>query len=179
MKTNITLKQILIEEAEQAYNVTEKLFRKVTDNELQWKPEAGKNWMNISQVMMHIVNVGCGKAIRAVIIGKWSVPKSVDADGKETKMYLLPAEKQPSIESVKKALEMLEEDRKLTLQSINDVEESRMVSNRFTAPWGGSEATLFQHIRLMITHLNQHKGQLFYYLKLMGKDVNTGDLWGM
>ncbi len=30
----------------------------------------------------------------------------------------------------------------------------------------------------MIEHLKQHKGQLFYYLKLQGKPVNTSDLWG-
>jgi len=30
----------------------------------------------------------------------------------------------------------------------------------------------------MIQHLNQHKGQLFYYLKLQGKPVSTPDLWG-
>jgi len=31
----------------------------------------------------------------------------------------------------------------------------------------------------MIAHLVQHKGQLFYYLKLMGKDVSTADLWNV
>jgi hypothetical protein len=31
----------------------------------------------------------------------------------------------------------------------------------------------------MIQHLAQHKGQLFYYLKLQGKPVNTAHLWGM
>jgi uncharacterized damage-inducible protein DinB len=31
----------------------------------------------------------------------------------------------------------------------------------------------------MVLHITQHKGQLFYYLKLMGKPVNTSDLWGM
>jgi uncharacterized damage-inducible protein DinB len=30
----------------------------------------------------------------------------------------------------------------------------------------------------MVEHLNQHKGQLFYYLKLQGKPVKTPDLWG-
>jgi hypothetical protein len=30
-----------------------------------------------------------------------------------------------------------------------------------------------------IHHLQQHKGQLFYYLKLQGKPVNTEHLWGM
>lgn len=31
----------------------------------------------------------------------------------------------------------------------------------------------------MVDHLKQHKGQLFYYLKLQGQPVKTGDLWGM
>ena len=29
----------------------------------------------------------------------------------------------------------------------------------------------------MIWHLGQHKAQLFYYLKLQGKNVNTMNLW--
>lgn len=37
--------------------------------------------------------------------------------------------------------------------------------------------TLFQQISHMIGHLGQHKGQLFYYLKLQGKDVNTMTLY--
>lgn len=45
------------------------------------------------------------------------------------------------------------------------------------APWGGPERTLFQHCYEMIWHLGQHKGQLFYYLKIQGKDVNTIHLW--
>jgi hypothetical protein len=31
----------------------------------------------------------------------------------------------------------------------------------------------------MVDHLFCHKNQLFYYLKLMGKPVDTGSLWGM
>ena len=31
----------------------------------------------------------------------------------------------------------------------------------------------------MAEHLAQHKAQLFYYLKLQGKDVNTMHLYGM
>ncbi|MDE0394080.1 MAG: hypothetical protein OYK82_04805, partial [Gammaproteobacteria bacterium] len=37
--------------------------------------------------------------------------------------------------------------------------------------------SLFQHCNGMIWHLAQHKGQLFYYLKLQGKPVNTMHLW--
>jgi hypothetical protein len=32
---------------------------------------------------------------------------------------------------------------------------------------------------MSVQHLAQHKGHLFYYLKLQGKPVHTGDLWGM
>ena len=31
----------------------------------------------------------------------------------------------------------------------------------------------------MVGHLANHKAQLFYYLKLLGKDVNTMHLYGM
>jgi hypothetical protein len=31
----------------------------------------------------------------------------------------------------------------------------------------------------MVDHLKAHKGQLFYYLKLQGKPVNTHDYWGV
>jgi hypothetical protein len=47
------------------------------------------------------------------------------------------------------------------------------------APWGGRERSLFQQFLEMLKHLAQHKGQFFYYLKLMGKDVKTADLWGV
>jgi hypothetical protein len=30
----------------------------------------------------------------------------------------------------------------------------------------------------MVDHLASHKSQLFYYLKLMGRPVHTGSLWG-
>jgi len=38
---------------------------------------------------------------------------------------------------------------------------------------------LGHHLLQMVEHLNSHKSQLFYYLKMQGKPVNTGDLWGM
>jgi hypothetical protein len=37
---------------------------------------------------------------------------------------------------------------------------------------------LGQRLLQMVAHLAQHKAQLFYYLKLQGKPVHTGHLWG-
>ena len=34
-----------------------------------------------------------------------------------------------------------------------------------------------QELLEMVAHLNSHKHQLFYYLKLQGKPVGTADLW--
>jgi len=31
----------------------------------------------------------------------------------------------------------------------------------------------------MVAHLEMHKSQLYYYLKLLGRDVNTSHLWGV
>jgi uncharacterized damage-inducible protein DinB len=179
MTTVITLKQILIEEAKATYGVTEKLFHKVAEDELQWKPATGKNWMTIGQLLMHCANFGCGKAVQGFITGDWGNPEDTGSEEQNAEINLPPAEKLLSVESVKQALELLASDKSLTLKCFAEVDESELLSKKLTAPWGGPEASLFQHLLLMITHLTQHKGQLFYYLKLMGKDVNTGDLWGM
>ncbi|UCG88721.1 MAG: hypothetical protein JSW71_09365 [Gemmatimonadota bacterium] len=64
------------------------------------------------------------------------------------------------------------------MSSIEAAGAANLLERKVTAPWGGPELSLFQQILRVIAHLAQHKGQLFYYLKLMGRDVNTGDLWG-
>ena len=46
------------------------------------------------------------------------------------------------------------------------------------APWDPTPMVLGRRLLEMVYHLNTHKSQLFYYLKLMGRSVNTGNLWG-
>ena len=59
--------------------------------------------------------------------------------------------------------------------------EANLEGQITTAPWepDAPKNRWAMHLFGMVVHLNQHKGQLFYYLKLMGRDVNTGHLWGM
>jgi uncharacterized damage-inducible protein DinB len=179
MNAHITLKQVLLEEAEATYNVTEKLFGKVADEELMWKPAAGKNWMTVGQLLMHCANYGCGKAVQGFVKGEWDLTEDAELHDLDVEQQHIPPPAALSyVESVGQALELLLADRRLALRCIGEVEEADLLAKRFTAPWGGPELTLFQHLSLMIAHLAQHKGQLFYYLKLMGKDVNTSDLWG-
>jgi len=178
METSISLKQVLLEEAEATFTITEKLFRRVADDELSWKPTTGKNWMTVGQLLMHCASFGCGKAVQGFVRGDWQLPEDVTLEDSEATEHVPPAAVMPSVDSVDHALELLANDRRLALDCIREVEEDELLAKRFAAPWGGPENTLFQHLLLMIEHLAQHKGQLFYYLKLMGREVNTSDLWG-
>ena len=174
----MTLTNILIMEAETVYNITEKLFNRVSNNELMWTPSTGNNWMTMGQLLMHCASFGCGKALQGFVKGDWGLPEGIKIEDLGAEEHIPPSNKLPSVESIKQALELLDEDKKLALNCIKEVDEAKLLDKPFTAPWGGPELFLFQHLLHMIVHLTQHKGQLFYYLKLMGKDLNTQDLWG-
>jgi hypothetical protein len=175
----LTLKQILLEKAETTYTITQKLFRLVSDGELSWKPASGKNWMTVGQLLMHCANFGCGKAIQGFVKGDWEMLDNEASQNSDEVEHIPPASALPTVKTVKEALELLEKDRKVAQSCINEVDEDDLLIGGIIAPWGGPELSLFQQLLLMMEHLAQHKGQLFYYLKLMGKKVNTADLWGV
>lgn len=173
------LKDILLNEAETVYIVTKNLFALVSNDELQWMPESGKNWMTVGQLLMHCASFGCGKAVQGFVKGDWGLPEGSKIEDLNEEDHVPPQSVLPGVENIEEASKLLEEDRKLTISCISDVDESELLTRSLTAPWGGRELTLFEHLLQMVAHLNQHKGQLFYYLKLMGKNVNTKDLWGV
>ncbi len=176
----MTLNDVLTQEAEVTYTVTRQLFRRVSDADLGWRPATeGVGWMTMGQLLMHCAAYGCGKAVQAFVTGDWgSVAGGEGVEAAEAAAHLPPASALPTVESVEQALALLEEDRTLTLRWIASAGADELLGARQAAPWGGSPLTLFQHLLHMIAHLAQHKGQLFYYLKLMGHDVRTPDLWG-
>ena len=167
------LKSSLIREARTAYTISEKLFRRVTDPELSWKPQSGKNWMTMGQLLMHCASYGCGKAVQGFVNDRWDIPENND-----DALHIPTVDTLPSVQSVEQALDLLSTDRHVALQCLEKVSENDLLTKKVVAPWGGPDLFLYQHLSLMIRHLEQHKGQLFYYLKLMGKDVSTKDLWG-
>jgi hypothetical protein len=172
------LKDVLLKEAEETYLITEKLFHRVADDELSWKPATGKDWMTVGQLMMHCASFGCGKAIQGFVKGDWGLPAGARLEDLGAEDHVPPPAALPSVESVEHALGLLAEDRNLTVSCIVEAEEGELLGEAFTAPWGGPKLPLFHHLLRMVAHLAQHKGQLFYYLKLMGKEVDTKDLWG-
>ncbi len=171
-------KQLLKAETESAYTVTEKLLDKVAPDTLDWKPATGANWMTVGQLLMHMTS-GCGAAFKAFITGDWGLPPGVKMEDLPPEEMLPPAEKLPTIDSVDTAQKLLAEDKALAFQMLDQVSEEDLANKEMAAPWApGIKYALGRHLLQMVQHTNQHKGQLFYYLKLQGKPVNTADLWG-
>lgn len=168
----MSLAEILKQDAKGMYRATEGLFKQVDD--LEWKPTTGQNWMTTGQLLKHCTEA-CGQTIKGFVVDGWGVPAG--ADPSEAEGMIPRAEDMGSVSSVQEALDLLAEDKALCMKTLTGVEDKRLLTERSAAPWGGPEVTLLQHCSGMIWHLGQHKGQLFYYLKLQGKDLNTFDLW--
>ncbi len=170
--------ELLKSEIEITYATTLRLLDRVNPDSLGWKPASGANWMTVGQLLKHISNA-CGSACKGFISGDWGLPAGVKLEDLPPEEMLPPAEKMPGIESVEKAREILLEDKAATLQMIDQVGEHDLAFRKVAAPWApGEEFALGWHLLQMVRHLDRHKGQLFYYLKLQGKPVSTIDLWG-
>jgi uncharacterized damage-inducible protein DinB len=161
-----------------AYTTTSRLFDKVDPQTLNWKPATGSNWMTLGQLIKHITDA-CGLGCRAFVTGEWVLPDGKRYEDLSPEEVLPPAEKLPTIHSMGEAQRSLERDRAVALQAIDQASEQDLSSKQIAAPWApGVTQPLGQHLLHMVQHLERHKTQLFYYLKLQGKSVNTVDLWG-
>lgn len=172
----MTLNEILEQDASGVYRTAEGLFRLVDDSELGWKPATGSNWMTVGQLLKHCTEA-CGKTVQGFVTEDWGMPAGSSPEDLPPEEIIPGAESLPSASSVAEALRLLAEDRTLAMKLFSEVSEDRLLNERSAPPWGGPERTLYQHLNEMIWHLGQHKGQLFYYLKLQGKDVNSMNLW--
>jgi uncharacterized damage-inducible protein DinB len=133
--------------------------------------------MSVGQLLHHC-SEGCGAALRGFVTGDWGLPEGQSFEDLPPDQQLPPAEAMPRVDSVEQALARLAQDRQAAYEALDQAGERRLLTDVSAAPWGGPPLTLFQHLLHMIGHLDVHKGQLFYYLKLQGRDVNTTHLWG-
>jgi len=170
--------ELLSREIERVYDVTDHLMDEGSDKDLGWKPSTGSNWMTLGQLLMHCTDA-CGAPCKGFVTGDWGMPEGMDVEHLTPEQMLPPAEKLPHIKSVAEAKRLLAADRKVALEMVKKAGETKLTSQKAPAPWDPTDMILGHRLLSMVGHLNQHKGQLFYYLKLMGKPVNTGHLWGM
>lgn len=170
--------ELLRTEVETVYGTTMQLLDKVDPNILEWKPASGSNWMTVGQLIQHICNA-CGAGCKALVTGDWGLPAGKKMEDLLPEEVLPPAEKLPTVKSVDEAKRLLAEDQALALQIIDQAGENDLANRAIAAPWApGVSLPLGRHLLQMIQHLDRHKSQLFYYLKLQGISVNTEDLWG-
>jgi uncharacterized damage-inducible protein DinB len=163
---------------EHTYATTQKLLDLVDDRDLGWKPATGSNWMTVGQLAKHLTTA-CGASCKGFVTGDWGMPAGVDPSNMPADQMLPPAEKMPSVTSIAEAKKLLEQDKKLALAMVAEAGEDNLNNKIATAPWDQMRMPLGPRMLQMVDHLFQHKGQLFYYLKLQGKPVNTMNLWGM
>ena len=170
--------ELLKSEMESSYKAADGLLSLVDDDKLNWKPATGSNWMTTGQVIKHMTDA-CGGACRGFVTGDWGLPPGMDMSQMKPEDMLPPAEKLPTIQSVAEARKLLAQDKQVAFEMLAKAGEADLQNKVAPAPWDPSPLKLGHRLLGMVIHLNQHKGQLFYYLKLQGKPVNTGHLWGM
>lgn len=174
----MTWTELLTSQTRLTYAATEGLIDLVDDTMLDWKPATGDNWMTTGQLLLHLTTA-CGFCFRGFLTGDWTLPEGYEAPETEEGEMLLPAEKLPTAEGVTQVKELLAADKRLALAAIEEAGETRLAGDTVKAPWEAEERLLGEQFLFMVQHLAQHKGQLFYYLKLQGKPVSTLHLWGM
>lgn len=170
--------ELLKSEIENTYKVTDGLLDLVDDESLDWKPSMENNWMTMDQLLMHIT-FACGAPMRGFVTGEWGLPEGIDIKDLSPEEMLPPTEKMPTVGSVMEAKELLAKDKQLALDMLAECDEDMLANKTVRAPWNPTDIILGYHLLQMVAHLSQHKSQLFYYLKLQGKPVNTSNLWGM
>lgn len=171
-------KVLLEREVEAVYAVTDAMLDLVDDDALGWKPETGQNWMTTGQVLKHLTT-SCGLAFKGFVTGDWGMPDGVDLADLSPEDMLPPAEKMETVTSVAQAKAAFAADKKVALDTLAGLSEEDLANRPAPAPWDKNEMILGHRLLHMVDHLAIHKAQLFYYLKLQGKPVHTGTLWGM
>jgi hypothetical protein len=165
--------ELLNDNVNRTYHAIDGLLALCDDASLSWKPATGSNWMTTGQLIDHLGNAG-GSCIAGFVTGKWPMP-----EGASMEEMLPSAEKMPSAKSVAEAKKKIAADRALALQMIAEAGEKDLATKQLAAPWDPTVMPLGLQCLGMIHHLANHKAQLFYYLKLQGKPVHTGHLYGM
>jgi hypothetical protein len=171
-------KALLNREIETTYKSTVGLMDLVEEGGLDWKPSQENNWMTTGQLLMHLTN-GCGMSMKGFVTGDWGLPDGVDYSEMAPEEMLPPAEKLPAVDSVAQAKKLIAEDKQVALDMVAQCSEEDLKTKIATAPWDPTEMVLGHRLLQMVEHLKLHKAQLFYYLKIQGKPVNTGHMWGM
>jgi len=168
--------EFLKSELDSTYSLTKKMMDLADGLDLNWKPSSENNWMTNGQLLMHLTNA-CGASFQGFVTGDWGFPAKYKAEKLPAQEMLPAAETLPSVKSITEAKELIEKDYNTAVEMLGRCSDEKLENEYVTAPWSPQKAPLGLYLFQMIEHLKQHRAQLFYYLKLQGKPVNTSNLW--
>ena len=146
------------------YRPAEKLIGMVPADKLQWQP--GPTFMNFGQVLAHLSD-GLGGGLEMALSGKWPSMAEMEEGMK--------LENLPSC-TPQQAIEKLENDKKTLRRVLDGMSEEDFTNKVLSVPWGWTAKTERMAIGFL-GHFENHKMQLFTYLKLLGLPVNTETLY--
>lgn len=170
--------EFLTTEIENTYAVTVRLLNRVDPDSLNWKPASGTSWMTMGQLLQHMSNA-CGAGTRGLVKGDWGQPEGKSLEDLTPEEMLPAADKLPTVAGLDQARKALIDDESLAFHMIREAGEEALAHREVTVPWEpGRTRPLGFHVLKMVQHLDRHKSQLFYYLKLQGVPLGTTDLWG-
>ena len=161
----------------EVYGATAGLMNMVEEKNLDWRPETGSNWMTMGQLLEHIPTAS-GHCMMGFVTGDWKIG-GVDFADMAPEDMLPSAEKMPTVKSVADAKKALAVDKAIALDMIAKAGEKTLAEKMVAAPWNPTPLPMGVQLLSMVGHLDTHKAQLFYYLKLQGQPVHTGSLYGM
>ncbi|MGA1204071.1 MAG: DinB family protein [Planctomycetota bacterium] len=168
----------LTDRVKEVYGATRGLLAQVEETSLDWRPGTGENWMSMGQLLAHL-ETACGFCMRGFVTGDWSTPDGGDIAEMTEEEMLPSADRMPAASGVEAVLEALAADEALALAMIAEAGEGDLAARQVTAPWDPRPAPLGVQLHFCVVHLEQHKAQLFFYLKSLGVPVHTGSLYGM
>ena len=167
---------VLERRMDEVYHATQGLVDLVDEDELEWKPETGSNWMTIGQLLRHLT-IACGAPCMGYVTGEWGLPEGMSYKDLFPEDRLPTAEELPSVTSVAEARKGLAADKQIALDMVAEAGEDALASKEVAAPWDRAPQLLGYHLLGLVAHLAHHRDQLFYYLKLQGKPVHGGHLY--
>ncbi|MBD3267268.1 DinB family protein, partial [bacterium] len=143
---------LLKSELELVYHATQGLIDFLDEDQLDWKPAMENNWMTHGQLLMHITS-SCGFCFRGFVTGDWGLPEGKEMQDLSPEEMLPPAEKMPTVHSIREAKDLLEKDRQLALEMLGQTKNEELDSKILAAPWAPDmQRPLGQHLLQMIGH---------------------------
>ena len=170
--------ELLNSRVNEVFAATEGLLDHVDEGSFDWRPETGHNWMTMGQLLEHCVTA-CGCCMAGFVTGDWKMPDGTDVSEMSPEEMMPPADKMPTAKDLASVRAGLAADKKLSHEMIAKAGESDLATKMVTAPWMPMPLPLGVQLASMIGHLENHKAQLFFYLKSQGKPMHTGLLYGM